>query len=70
MIEADGKTKEFQMTSKSKEVYQILIYDGEGYNEAKFKYDKYKNSVIFEEAPAKGSMIMISFKASNGGLKG
>jgi len=65
----DGVTKEFQLSVIAGQVPQILIYDNGKYNEAKYIFNEYKNTVVFDEAPAKDTMVMISFKSMNGGLE-
>lgn len=65
----DGITKEFQVSTISDEILQILIYDGIKYTEAKFTFNEYKNTVVFDKAPAKGSVVLIQCKSRNGGLE-
>ncbi len=68
-IQPDGITKEFKLSAMSGKVYQVLIYDGENWNEASFTFNGFKNSVIFDKAPAKGSIIQIAFSKIHSGLE-
>lgn len=58
----DGIIKEFKLPTIAKEVHSVQKYNKktDSYVALKFEFNKFSNTVIFEEAPEKGCCLMIN----------